>query len=386
MNIVQYLPFLRLEDGGIVRFVLDISAALAGAGVPVKIITLDAMDAPPAWIEEGANPKIVVLPEPIARLGRLTAANLRAVRAELSESSIVHLHTPWFPSNVQVAKLAASARVRYVVSPHGSLDRWSMRQKRLKKLVYLGLFGRSLLTRAAAIHFTADDERDQAGEVLQNLRSMVAPCLVDLTSYYQLPGREHARRELSCLSADRPNILFLSRLHPKKGVELLLHAMIALTARNLRLNLIVAGPEDPAVAGYELHLRQMAAKLGVAASVHFIGMIKGELKISLSQASDLYILPTYQENFGIALVEAMACGTPVITTKNVDTWRELQQGGEVYITDTDPGSIADTIEEALSDRGALTQRGERGRRWVLDYLEMSKVTNSYLDIYKKVAL
>jgi glycosyltransferase involved in cell wall biosynthesis len=162
--------------------------------------------------------------------------------------------------------------------------------------------------------------------------------------------------------------------------------MIALTARNLRLNLIVAGPEDPAVAGYELHLRQMAAKLGVAASVHFIGMIKGELKISLSQASDLYILPTYQENFGIALVEAMACGTPVITTKNVDTWRELQQGGEVYITDTDPGSIADTIEEALSDRGALTQRGERGRRWVLDYLEMSKVTNSYLDIYKKVAL
>jgi glycosyltransferase involved in cell wall biosynthesis len=271
-------------------------------------------------------------------------------------------------------------KIPYIVTVHGMLDEYSMRQKAFKKRAFLALGGRKLFTRATTVHFTAEAERDQAQPWIPGkYLSYIQACAMDLAPYENLPGPSPALATFPQIDSRRQKILFLSRVHPKKGVDLLLQAAQLLKARGLTFDLLIAGPGEEK---YVVELRQLAGKLGVSDSTHFLGMVRGDVKISLYEVADVFVLPTHQENFGLVLPEALACSTPVVTTRGTDIWRELQQAG-ASIVDNRPDKLADAIAELLTDEARRIRLGERGRNYVMKWLAEDQVVAGYERMYQQ---
>jgi glycosyltransferase involved in cell wall biosynthesis len=376
LRCVHFLGRIRLHEGGVARALLDICSCLAVRGHHVTLLTADATDVPPAWQKgDKSLPQAVTIPVP-----RLIGALPIEVESTIRRAHILHLHTPWGFSNLSLARGAKRLQVPYIVSIHGTLDDWSLRQKWLKKWLFLALFGRRFLAGAARVHCTATAELTQASRFLRPGSGIVIAYLIDLASFADMPGAEWALHEYPELNGDAPRLLFLSRLHPKKRPDLLIEAAARLEKAGQPCQLILAGPGEDA---YVAQLQQLALQRGLVRRVLFTGMVHGLTKRSLFQAADVFVLPTSQENFGIVLVEAMAAGTPVITTRGVDIWQELQSAGAV-IVDQDPANIAAAIRSLIVDLPMAKQRGQQGREWVFRELNVERVIGAYERMYRDV--
>jgi glycosyltransferase involved in cell wall biosynthesis len=377
---VHFIEAIRSELGGVVSAVVDVCQAVASRGHRIIVATCDGADAPAQWRSAAAgSPQLVELP-PSPLTGKLIgAAGVARFAQLLNEVDVAHLHTPWSLGNYQLSKTLRSAQIPYVVSVHGMLDHYSMQKKSLKKHAFLRLGGWRLFRDATAVHFTAEEERTQALHYIPGAdRAVVEPCLVDLSPYDRLPGPELALQTFPQLSAEGPRLLFLSRVHPKKGVDLLIRAAAALRGAFPELQVFIAGPGDD---GYLDELRALATELGIGASTHFLGMVRGETKLSLYQAADVFVLPTHQENFGIVLPEAMACGLPVVTTRGTDIWRELQQGG-VSIVDANPSEIAAGVAEILRNPAKAAAMSVQGAAFVRQWLDADRLAARYETLYR----
>ena len=231
-----------------------------------------------------------------------------------------------------VALLFATRRSRtpYGIFVHGALDPWFNRQyplKYLKKLVYWPL-QYAVLRGAKAVFFTNTVEQDLARSSFQpaEWKSVVVP--------YGITGPDESgsgpAREIEAFYQKLPEVrtrrylLFLARLHEKKGCDLLLEAFAELRAMAPDVDLVIAGPDH---AGMEAKLKEKATQLGVAGRVHWPGMIGGEAKWGALRACDALVLPSHQENFGVAVVEALAAGRPVLISRQVNIWPEIQSDG-----------------------------------------------------------
>ena len=376
----HFITNVRLEEGGVVRAVLDFCRVFAAAGHPTTLLTCDPADVPRAWLDGGDGlPTVVEIDRPRGPLELLPRSALARLTEVLRDVDVVHLHAPWVTANVQIASVARGLGKPYLLTAHGMLDDWSMNQKRLKKRAFLALVGNRLLRGAARVHCTAQAELDQARRFLPRENGVVLPLLMDLSEYAEPPGPAMARDRFPPLRADVPKLLFLSRVHPKKGVEQLIAAAAVLRKRGRPCTVLIAGPGDPP---YVAALEQLAIGEGVAESVHFLDMVRGPLKLSLYEAADVFVLPTSQENFGLVLVEALACRTPVVTTQGVDIWRELQSAGAV-IAPANPDAIASAVETVLN-HAQRESLGERGRGWVMQHLNPARVAGEYAALYQAV--
>ncbi len=384
MHIVHYIDLLRLERGGPVRATIDLCEALSDVGHRVTLITCDAQSAPKAWEgPESGTPTVVELRHESAP-GRALGRAARSIASKIIASAdALHLHGTWDLANVQLAAIARKHGVPYFVSVRGMLDDWSMSRGGLKKRLFLALAGRSFLEKAAAVHLTAEAELSQARKWFPNGRGVVIPNLLNLDPYRDPPGADRAVREFPLLSDSRPTILFLSRVHHKKNIESLIQAIGELRESGEHVDLIVAGEGEKAYVAY---LKSYAASLGLDDRIAFVGHVGGELKVSLYQAADLFVLPTRQENFGFVFFEALASGTPVITTRGVDTWPELEASGGAQIVELeslDSGGLAAAIAELLRDRVRLGKMGRRGRRWVFKNLDPSVIVGRFEALYRR---
>jgi len=383
LHILHYQYDLRLAQGGVTRAVIDMAQLMADAGHQVTILTGENAEAPKHWRPEGkGTPRVVQL----ARrgfAGMLYRSDQTAEILELLRSTdVVHIHGMWIHAGVQIGAMANRLGKPIVFSPHGMLDDWSMAQRTLKKRVFLALYFGRLLKRASVIHCTAEAELDQASRWFDRSKGRVAPCVVDLRPYEQLPAREEARRRFG-LDDDRLVLLFLSRLHYKKRPQLAIEGLRLLRARGVEARLLIAGTGE---AEYQRSLERQVAEANLNESVTFVGHVDGERKLAAYRAADLMVLPTSQENFGLVNVESLACGTPIVTTRGVDIWRDLQASGAASIVDPTAKAVADAAEAALTDRVALQARGEAGRQFVLDWLNPDNVAENYVAIYKDCRL
>jgi glycosyltransferase involved in cell wall biosynthesis len=258
MKITHYLSHFRLAEGGVVRAVLDFCEVLAQRGHYVTVLTSDVADAPGDW-KSGipGRPHLVALGLPAPLTARFSAADGERIERAVRESDVLHLHTPWDRANLAFARAANRHAVPYVLTVHGMLDDWSMRQKPLKKRLYLALAGRRLLEEAAAIHCTAQGELDQAGRWFGGGRGTVAPYIFDLTPFRTLPGPAASRRAIPTADVDEPTVLFLSRLHHKKQPEVLIDAAAILRAEGRAFRVLLAGTGTPE---YEAALKRRVAR------------------------------------------------------------------------------------------------------------------------------
>lgn len=379
LSIIHFFPRIRLVEGGVVQTVLDLCRTLAHKGHHVTLATSNVLDVPLVWRQGQVDyPQVQELSKSPFVGSLLSGDAMNQFRGMLKGTDVVHLHTPWELSNLQLSRLLHREKIPYVVTVHGMLDDYSMCQKGMKKRAYLALGGRQLFSRATTVHFTAEAEREQAQPWIPgDYLSVIQACAMDLAPYENLPGPSPALTAFPAIDSSKQKILFLSRVHPKKGIDLLLHAAQLLKTRGLTFELLIAGPGEEA---YVAELRQLAEKLEVGDSTHFLGMVRGDVKLSLYEVADVFVLPTHQENFGLVLPEALACKTPVVTTRGTDIWRELEQAG-ASIVDNRPDALADAIAELLRDESRRKSLGEQGRAYVQKWLGEDQVLAGYEAMY-----
>ena len=271
-------------------------------------------------------------------------------------------------------------------SLHGVLDAWCLAQRPVKKRVFMELFARRAMRRAGAVLCTAKAELAQAERWLGASNGRVVPYIFDLSEFRDLPGAERAQKLIPAAVKSSRKLLYLSRLNYKKGPDVAIRALGLLRKRGVDAHLLMAGTGD---AAYVAALEAEAKRSGVTDRVHFLGLVVGDDRLSLFQAADVFLLPTQQENFGFVTVEALACGTPIVTTDGVDIWPELEAGGGSRIVRRGNGraldeGIADATAELLKE-DTLEQRGSRGREGVFEWLDGTHVAEQYEDAYQRAA-
>ena len=282
------------------------------AGVPVLAF--------PRW-----NPPIGVLKEYIfsSHLNRWLPAHIR-------NFDLIHVHALFsYPSTVAMMH-ARRARIPYLLRTIGQLSPWSLAQSKLRKQLMLKLVERRNLDAARLLHFTTTRERDECFTAFgQSFPSLVLPLGVRLPSL--LPATKSKR---DCL-----RLLFLSRLHPKKQLEVLLKglALFQLDYPQAIWQLDIAGAGEPA---YLESLQKLAIQLNLSHRCRWLGHVQGDAKTSLLQQADWFLLPSAAENFGIAVVEAMAAGTPVIVSPQVAVADLILSAGAGLVCPSDPASIS----------------------------------------------
>ncbi len=380
MNIVHSIRNLNFSSGGPVRAIIDLSTKLALRGHRVSIITQEDTDAPSAWRSNPqSNPCTIELGKEYATGMYAPAAQKKLIADAIAQADVVHAHGLWTPLARRVTRMSRQAGVPYVISLRGMLDDWCMDQRRAKKLFYLKTGGSKMLNSAALIHSTAEGELAQSKKWFPGTQGVVIPNLLNLDPYENMPGEQIAREKFPMFDTGDPVLLYLSRLHYKKGVEHLIRAVRMLRDQGNPHRLLIAGDGDKA---YEASLKALTKELGLEDDVAFLGLVVGDEKVSLYQAADLFVLPTSQENFGFVLYESLAAGTTLVTTKGVDTWPELQDQAQATICEQKDRSIADTIAGLTSDPESLEARGQAGRAWIFDQMHPDRIIEQFEVFYQ----
>jgi glycosyltransferase involved in cell wall biosynthesis len=374
---------MMLQEGGVVRALLDLCAALAARGHQVTLLTLDAPDVPRDWMTGAPDrPRVELIGRRPGPLPMLRGDSLRRVDAILAESDVLHLHVPWDPLCLRIARLARRRGVPYVVSLHGMLDDWCMAHGLLKKRVYLAAGGRAFLERAHAVHCTARAEMDQSQRWYPAGRSAVVPLIFDLAPFRDLPGPDLARRSFPGALDGDPVFLFVGRLHPIKHIELLIESAARLRDEGAAGRVLVAGSGAP---GYERDLRRLVEDRRLGDRVRFLGFVTGPVKASLYQAADVFVLPSHHESWGFVALEALACATPVITTRACNIWPELEASGGAVIVERSPAALATALRRLAADPAARSAMTRGGRDWVMQSFDADRVTVRYEELYRAAA-
>lgn len=280
------------------------------------------------------------------------------VSSLIAKTDCVHVHAVWEELQYVACTEAVAQRVPYVISPHGMLDPWSLSQGRLKKWLYLRLRMKKHLDHAFVIHCTTQLEKSLIEPLLIRAKKHVIPNGIDLAEFEcdEKSGNRSDCQEWfyqRCPQARGKRIvLLLSRLHPKKGLDLLLPAFSQLREKNALL--VLAGPGDEQ---YVDKLNDECRKHEIIDRVFFTGMLQGAERISVLRAADVFVLPSYQENFGIAVVESLAAGTPVVISDQVNFAEFLKGADFASIVKQDISEVCDAIEKVLAyseeDRSVL---------------------------------
>lgn len=382
MRIVEYLHRVDFVYGGPPRAVVDLCRVLHRRGHDVTLATTVTHDVPQEWMTADDGPRILQVPEPALPGRFFRPGQLGELRQAIRAADVLQLHGVWERANIQISGMARRVGTPYVVSLRGMLDDWCMAQRGLKKRMYLRLGGRKVLEGAAYVHCTAEGELEQSHKWFPKGHGRVIPNLMDLDVFSTLRGPGPAEQQWPELKGPGPHLLFLSRLHVKKGIEHLLAAMPRLLEAFPDIQLFMVGPgEDEYVAS----LKQLARTYGVDGCTHFTGQVGGEEKWSLYEACDLFVLPSSQENFGFVQFEALACGTAVMTTKLVDTWREIVDSGGGIAVEQSADAIVEGIAPLLADREKLASMGKTGRKWIFDHMSTDSIASQLEAMYQDAA-
>lgn len=334
MRILHVISSLRAALGGPTEVVRSLSAVLVEQGHNVEAVTLDAP----------ADQEIQRFPVPVHSLGPArgsyawSPALLPWLRRERSRFDAVLVHGLWQYPGFAVWRALAGTATPYLVFPHGMLDPWFRRRyplKHLKKWLYWPWGEYRVLRDARAVLFTCEEESRlapqsfalyRANSVVTGLGTTTPPAGDAEAFFARFPALRGQRL-----------LLFMGRLHPKKGCDLLLEAYASVIGTSPEWRLVFAGPDD---VGYQRELFHIAEQRGIADRVICTGLLRDEAKWGAFAAAEVFALPSHQENFGIAVAESLACGLPVLISNAVNIWREVDAAHAGFVEpDTREGTV-----------------------------------------------
>lgn len=346
--------------GGPAVSISRLAAHLAARGVDVVL-----------WAPDGsATTSPLIDDEP--RLDRRSGPLKRVLAETIGSVDIIHDNGVWRRHNHALAYTARQFRLPRVVTLRGMLEPWALAYRPLKKKLAWTLYQRRDLGSAAVLHATAESEAHNAGRLGLKSHIVVVPNGVDLPAVRRNVIIPHS------VSHSRRRALFLGRLHPKKGIPMLLDAWARL--RPEAWELVIAGPAEE---GYDVEIAKKVEQLGIAEDVIIRGPAYGSEKNALYHSAELFILPTYSENFGMSVAEALAHEVPVLTTTGAP-WSLIEsEHCGWWVPPTLEGVLQGLVAATASHQVQLRAMGQRGRNLMQEKFAWNPIAEAVHDkIYR----
>jgi glycosyltransferase involved in cell wall biosynthesis len=288
-----------------------------------------------------------------------------------SDSNLFHGHGLWNLPIHQMASIARKKRIPYIISTHGMLEPWSLEQSKFKKNIAMKIYQHKDLKDAACLHATGIMEMESIRKLGYKNPIADIPNGININDF---PKKQYI------ISKRKKTILFLSRIHPKKGIEILINAWQLVntsTKENWCVKIAGNGDED-----YINQLNTLINDKGLTESITIVGPKFGEEKITSYHEADLFVLPTYSENFGIVIAEALCCGVPVITTKGTP-WEILETYSAGKWIDIGETSFKEALESFMSKTEVeLQEIGENGRKLIIEKYSIESVAERFVLLYQ----
>ncbi|GIZ10044.1 glycosyltransferase [Flavobacterium sp. UMI-01] len=357
MKVIHFIAHIDKSEGGTAEYMRLLSSALKNH---VELIIATGFSPHPVEIK---GVRVHFFNTKIVRWFFNTKEFSLFLKKE--KPNLVHINGVWNPQNWAFQKAAQNLGIKVIVSPHGMLEPWIMKNNPVKKKIALFLYQRKALMQSQYLHATAQMEADNIQTLGFKNPISIIPNGIDLQEVLETKTQYGSRK-----------MVFISRIHPKKGIELLLEAWSKCNTNGWLLE-IAGNGEDKYVA----QLNESA--LGIK-NVHFVGAKYGEAKWKFLKSADVMVLPTHSENFGIVVAEALALGIPVITTQGTP-WNDLETYQCGWWIPLSVANLEKTIAKAINTPAEQLQiMGERGRQLVAEKYEIKVTTNQLLQLYQKI--
>lgn len=390
MQILHIIASLNPAMGGPAEGLMRLGPIMEPRGWRQSVVCLDAPDDP--WIA-GAPLTIYALGKRNPRLQRFrrwipwwrygyTRSLVPWLKENAQSYDAVIINGLWNYSALAARLAFAGTPIRYFVFTHGMLDPWFRKTYPLKtmlKQLFWWFSEGPLLAGACAVLFTTEEERVLARNAFWPYR-----CRGVVVGYGTADVTGDPREQVAAFRAklpqlgDRRFLLFLSRIHEKKGCDLLIEAFAKVAEKDPALQLVMAGPDQ---VGWVRSLKETASRLGIADRVHWPGMLSGDAKWGAFRACEAFVLPSHQENFGIVVAEAMACASPVLITNKVNIWREVEAGGGGLVADDDHRGIQDLLTSFLClSKDARKQMSAAARATFLAHFNIEANVTTLLNV------
>lgn len=381
LSICHVVQSLDRKTGGPPVIAWNLATAQHRRGHSVQMCAVDGVDSGAAESSVGEQGTVPVVPLP--RPGKLESLVGRGpARAALADvirgADVVHLHGVWDPI-LRVAALEARAQRRpYLILLNGMLDPWSLKQKWLKKRVALALGYRALLNQAARLHFGNRDEERLIEPLRLRAAGVIVPNGIDAALLQRRSAAGGFRKTLPVLE-NHPYVLFLSRLHVKKGLDRLAEAFSLVATQRPNVRLVVAGPDE----GAKLPFERQIERLGLSHRVHVVGPLYGDDKWNALTDAACLCLPSHQEGFSIALLEALASRLPVVISEHCH-FPEVAEHGAGLVVPLNPAALATALVRVLADNSLRQRMGAAGRQLVEARYTWDKVAEKCDQVYADV--
>lgn len=385
MKILQVIPSLAPGFGGPTNAVLGFSFALAQKGQEVTIFTTDAdvkgrLDVSLDRPVDVNGIKVFYFPIQWLKHYKFSLPLTEALRENVPSFDIIHIHSLFQFSTLVTSHYCQKYRKPYIIRPLGQLDPFVLRRHFIYKRLYLEFFERKNLEKACAVHFTTETEKDWCKHLDLKIHSIVVPLGVDLKEFNNLPQYGVFRARYPELK-DKKIILFLSRINFKKGLDILVKAFANLKREREDVHLVIAGPDRE---GYGKKVKEWLKNEDVLENTTFTGMLLGRDKLAAFRDSDIFVLPSYSENFGMVVIEAMACGIPVIVSNKVNISADITEARAGLVVNIDHIELSHLIQKLLEDPRLRKELVENGKILVQKKFVWGIIAEQLIKVYQSI--
>lgn len=373
IRILHTVASLKSSSGGPARTVSSLCESLGMLGSSVEIFTQNYSSEDTNIIPQSSFLQTTFVPAINIPKLRLTYApsfrTMLANRCQQTEVRLIHDHGLWLPTNHAAASAARRLNIPLIVSPRGMLEPWALQYKAWKKRIAWKLYQHKDLLSACTLHATSEREAENFRQMGFEQPIAMIPNGIHLPAWND-PVKTRTETHTA---------LFLGRIHPVKGLSELVRAWQLARPKGWRM--VIAGPDE---GGHKKEVESAIHQAGLQDIFQFAGAVEGEAKTSLYRSADLFILPTFTENFGIVVAEALACGVPVITTKGAP-WEGLITHRCGWWIDIGAEPLAAAIREAITLSDDERQKmGKLGRVFVEKNFGWTQIAEQMLSVYQRI--
>jgi len=376
MKILHIIRDISPETGGPVSAIRGLSHAQIQRGDGVHIVTTDY-----GLLDSYTSSEYEFVYACAFEAWRYAPSLGNELKEHMHWADVVHIHTVWEYPTLVAARVAQILGKPFLLRPCGMLDSWSMSQSALKKKCYLRLFSRTLYSPLCHLHFTTEAEKEKS-IYPPHLDSVIIENGISDAAFSESNSADDF---FGCFPelTNKRIVLFLGRIHSKKRPDIALEAFAQVAAEYSGAHLVFAGPYDE---DYRSELVKKSETLGVRDRVTFTGMLRGKALYGAFRAAKLFVLPSMQENFGIAVAEAMANKCPVIVSKHVDIKDYIQKGEAGLVCDATADALALAIHRVMSMPQLGESMGQHGREVAKRYFRWNIAADRLDALYQEMTL
>lgn len=355
MKISHILEDFTLMSGGLRTVVKDLNFNLSAKGIFSEIISTKSEH----------NDSILLAKRDLYKEVWCYSKSLKNLLTNI-QSDILHIHGVWMYPQYIASKIAYNSHKPYIITPHGMLEPWLWEKSKLKKQIYFNLLIEKYFSKANVLHAITLSEKDNLFKLFRHKSIEVIPNSI---SYNYIESMNIQKQETE------KYILFVGRIDPKKGIDILINALSKIKNKNIKLK--IAGPSN----NYQMELIKIVKNLNIESNVEFLGMVSGREKYQLYKNAWIFVAPSYSEVVGMVNLEAGILGTPVITTFQTGLDNQWNNNGGILIN-PNVDELIYTLNEAIEwSESERNERGNKLREFIIQKYSWENNIHRWIELY-----